>query len=161
MSQVAPDTHQIDDEARPGAWAADTSLDVIEVVGPDAVGYLQGQLSQNVSGLAVGAWAPSLLLEPQGKMCAWMRVHRAAGDSVDLVVDAGFGSVVEEHLKSIGMIVDAVTEVLSIDSMHIDTTKSISDNDGNRFIGGIGNIDGRLVIMLNLDEIIDLPGEGK
>lgn len=63
MSQVAPDTHQIDDEARPGAWAADTSLDVIEVVGSDAVGYLQGQLSQNVSGLAVGAWAPSLLLD--------------------------------------------------------------------------------------------------
>lgn len=62
---------------------------------------------------------------------------------------------------SIGMIVDAVTEVLSIDPMHIDTTKSISDNDGNRFISGIGNINDRLVIMLNLDEIIDLPGEGK
>ena len=61
MSQVAPDTHQIDDEARSGPWAADTSLDVIEVAGPDAVGYLQGQLSQDVSGLAVGAWAPSLL----------------------------------------------------------------------------------------------------
>ena len=99
MSQVAPDTHQIDDEARPGAWAADTSLDVIEVVGPDAVGYLQGQLSQNVSGLAVGAWAPSLLLEPQGKMCAWMRVHRAADDTVHLVVDAGFGTVVEQRLR--------------------------------------------------------------
>ncbi len=99
MSQVAPATDTSADVTPTGPWAAPTALDVIVVNGPDAVGYLQGQLSQDVAGLAVGAWAPSLLLEPQGKMCAWMRVHRAAGDSVDLVVDAGFGSVVEERLR--------------------------------------------------------------
>lgn len=62
---------------------------------------------------------------------------------------------------SIGMIVDAVTEVLTIDAQHIDPSKSINDSDSNRFISGIGNIDNRLVIMLNLDEILDLPGDGK
>lgn len=98
MSQVAPATESFADDAPSGPWAATTALDVIEVTGPDAVGYLQGQLSQNVSGLAVGAWAPSLLLEPQGKMCAWMRVHRAADDSVHLVVEAGFGAAVDERL---------------------------------------------------------------
>ena len=97
MSQVEAAPQNI--ETPSGPWAAATAMDVIEVTGPDAVGYLQGQLSQNVSGLAVGAWAPSLLLEPQGKMCAWMRVHRAADDSVHLVVDAGFGATVEERLR--------------------------------------------------------------
>lgn len=39
-----------------------------------------------------------------------------------------------DEILDVVAIVDAVIEVLSIDSMHIDTTKSISDNDGNRFI---------------------------
>ena len=59
------------------------------------------------------------------------------------------------------MIVDAVTEVLTIGADHVDATKSISDNENGRFINGIGKIDDRLIIMLNLDEIIGLPGEAK
>lgn len=62
---------------------------------------------------------------------------------------------------SVGMIVDAVTEVLSIDAGHIDTAKSVNENDGTRFINGIGNIDGRLIIMLNISEIVGVPGEAK
>ena len=62
---------------------------------------------------------------------------------------------------SVGMIVDAVTEVLSIDAGHIDTAKSVNDNDGTRFINRIGNIDGRLIIMLNISEIVGVPGEAK
>ena len=82
-----------------GPWAAHTELDVLGVSGPDAVAYLQGQLSQDVAAMAVGAWTQALLLEPQGKMCAWLRVHRAAGDRVELVVDAGFGQAVEQRLR--------------------------------------------------------------
>ena len=80
-------------------WAARTTMDVLEVAGVDAAAYLQGQLSQDVAGLAVGGWAHALLLEPQGKMCAWMRVHRAADEAFDLVVDAGFGELVEQRLR--------------------------------------------------------------
>ncbi len=69
--------------------------------------------------------------------------------------------IVQVEDISVGMIVDAVTEVLTIDAEHIDATKSISDSDNSRFINGIGKIDDRLIIMLNLDEIIALPGEAK
>ena len=31
----------------------------------------------------------------------------------------------------------------------------------NRFLNGIGNVDGRLIIMLNLEEIIGATGDGK
>ena len=58
---------------------------------------------------------------------------------------------------SIGMIVDAVTEVLTISGRDINPAKDVSDSTSNRFVSSIGNIDARLIIMLNLDEIVDLP----
>ena len=54
----------------------------------------------------------------------------------------------------VGMLVDAVTEVLTINEKPIDTKKAINDRSGSRFLSGIGNVDGRLIIMLNLEEII-------
>ena len=62
---------------------------------------------------------------------------------------------------SIGMIVDAVTEVLTISGRDINPAKDVSDSTSNRFVSSIGNIDARLIIMLNLDEIVDLPEDLK
>ncbi len=62
---------------------------------------------------------------------------------------------------SIGMIVDAVTEVLTISGRDINAAKDVSDNTSNRFVSSIGNIDARLIIMLNLDAIVDLPEDMK
>ena len=62
---------------------------------------------------------------------------------------------------SIGMIVDAVTEVLTISGRDINPAKDVSDSPRNRFVSSIGNIDARLIIMLNLDEIVDLPEDMK
>ena len=64
--------------------------DVIRIAGPDAISYLQGQLSQDVAGLAVGASAFTFLLEPQGKVCAWGRITRIADDAIIFDVDRGF-----------------------------------------------------------------------
>jgi tRNA-modifying protein YgfZ len=64
--------------------------DVIRIAGPDAISYLQGQLSQDVAGLAVGASAFTFLLEPQGKVSAWGRITRVADDAVLFDVDRGF-----------------------------------------------------------------------
>lgn len=63
---------------------------------------------------------------------------------------------------SIGMIVDAVTEVLEINPDHIEAPGAVVDGNGeNNFISGVGNVDDRLIIMLNLNEIIGLNGELK
>lgn len=58
----------------------------------------------------------------------------------------------------VGMLVDSVTEVLTIRTKLVDTKKAINEKDIGKFLSGIGNIDGRLVIMLNLEEIVGLPG---
>jgi folate-binding protein YgfZ len=73
--------------------------DVVLVRGPDAESYLQGQLSQDVSGLDVGGSAFSFLLQPQGKVDAWLRVTRVAEDEFALDVDAGFGDAVVARLR--------------------------------------------------------------
>ena len=54
--------------------------DVVVVSGPDAVTWLQGQLSQDVAGLPVGGAAPTFVLSPQGKVAGWGRVARPADD---------------------------------------------------------------------------------
>ena len=82
----------------------DTSLavrrprDVVAVVGPDARTYLQGQLSQDVEALEVGGSAETFLLQPAGKVDAWMRVSRLADDHFLLDVEEGFGPQVVARL---------------------------------------------------------------
>jgi folate-binding protein YgfZ len=73
--------------------------DVVLVEGPDALGYLQGQLSQDVEALPVGASAPALLLQPTGKVDAWLRVTRLEDGGVLLDVDAGAGEALAARLR--------------------------------------------------------------
>jgi len=62
-------------------------------------------------------------------------------------------TVIVDDLQ-VGMLVDAVTEVLTIRSKLVDPKKTVSDRAMEKFLSGIGNIDGRLVTMLNLEEIV-------
>jgi folate-binding protein YgfZ len=81
------------------ALACTLERDVLVVRGPDAVAFLQGQLSQDIEGLAVGTSAPSFLLQPTGKVDAWLRATRRADDEVLLDVDPGWGDAVHARLK--------------------------------------------------------------
>ena len=68
-------------------WATSCVVD-----GPDAVDYLQGQLSQDVDALAVGGTAWSFLLQPTGKVDAWLRGSPGSPTTRFLLdVDAGLG----------------------------------------------------------------------
>jgi tRNA-modifying protein YgfZ len=71
----------------------------VRVAGPDAVAYLQGQLSQDVEDLDVGATALSFLLAPTGKVDAWLRVTRGRGDELILDLDGGLGEAVLARLR--------------------------------------------------------------
>ncbi len=72
--------------------------DVVRVQGSDAERYLQGQLSQDVAALAPGAWAWALVLTPQGKLDAFVRVRRPAADEFVLDTDAGMGPALVARL---------------------------------------------------------------
>ncbi len=72
--------------------------DVIEAVGADTERFLQGQLSQDVVALSAGASTYTLLLAPQGKVDALLRITRTAADRYLLDVDSGWGQAVMTRL---------------------------------------------------------------
>jgi len=84
---------------RSGAGFRRLPRDVVRVSGPDAIPYLQGQCSQDVDGLEAGASVDALLLSPQGKIDALIRVTRADGDGLVIDTDQGFGVVVTARLE--------------------------------------------------------------
>ncbi len=72
--------------------------DFVMVEGPDAQPFLQGQLSQDVD-VADGWSTDALLLQPQGKLVAFLRLLRLRGDRYVLETDAGFGATVIDRLN--------------------------------------------------------------
>lgn len=85
-------------------------VEVLTVSGGDALTYLQGQMSQDVTSLAEGEAAWSMLLEPQGKLVALVRLWRR-GDGVLIEVDKGAGERVRERLQRFLLRVDVALEV--------------------------------------------------
>ncbi len=73
--------------------------DVVTVEGPDAAAYLQGQLSQDVDAMAVGASAWTFALQPQGKVDAWFRLTRTAEEAFRADIDAGHGEALLGRLR--------------------------------------------------------------
>jgi tRNA-modifying protein YgfZ len=66
--------------------------DVVVVEGAGAMTYLQSQVSQDLSGIAVGDRSWTFLLEPTGKIAAFARVTRVSEERFELDTDAGFGA---------------------------------------------------------------------
>ncbi len=92
-------TWQGDYEAlRAGAGALAIRRDVLRLSGPDAVGFLQGQCSQDVEAMEVGSSADALLLSPEGRLDALVRVLRTGDTEVLVDVEGGFGEAVRQRL---------------------------------------------------------------
>jgi tRNA-modifying protein YgfZ len=93
-SVLAADYHRLRHEV--GAVAL--PRDVVQVTGPDAFDYLQGQCSQDLAPLDDGDAAEALLLSPQGKLDALVRVVRLGPERFALDVEGGFGEAVVTRL---------------------------------------------------------------
>jgi folate-binding protein YgfZ len=83
---------------RDGFGALRLGRDIVRVAGPDAQSYLQGQASQDVAKLGDGGWAWALVLQPQGKLDAFVRVSRRGPDEFLLDTDAGMGPLLVARL---------------------------------------------------------------
>ena len=79
-------------------FALKLERDVILVDGPDAGKYLQGQLTQDVLGMKEGESVWSFLLNPDGKVNAWLRVSQISENQYLLDVDSDSGEAVTERL---------------------------------------------------------------
>jgi folate-binding protein YgfZ len=81
--------------------------------------YLQGQLSQNVATMAVGACRYSLLLQPQGHVVAWFRIVRTGAEAFSLVADPGAGVAISARLERFKLGTKAEISVETKDVMSV------------------------------------------
>ena len=55
--------------------------------------------------------------------------------------------------KTVGMIVDKISDVLTIEQKNIEETPDVSAQINTQFIDGIGKVNERFIIILNIDKI--------
>lgn len=71
----------------------------MQVSGPEATTYLQGQVSQDVEKLAPATSTWTFVLQPTGKVDSWARLTRTADDTFVFDVDGGYGDALEARLR--------------------------------------------------------------
>lgn len=111
-------------------------LDITKV--PQAPAYVEG--IANLRGQVI----PIVDLHKRFGMANSERTNEAR------IVVANVGST------KIGMIVSAVSEVLTIDDSIIEPPPSMVSNINSTYIVGIANIDGRLIILLDLAKVLTI-----
>ncbi len=74
-----------------GAVVLATTRDLVITSGHDASSFLNGQLSQAIDDMEQGSSRRSLLLDPKGKVVAWLRVTKVEDQVFWLDMEAGFG----------------------------------------------------------------------
>ncbi len=67
--------------------------------------------------------------------------------------------IVKTDETAVGLIVDAVSEVTSVRKDQVELPQAVGTG-GADYISGVGKLDGRLLILLNLEAIIGLQSEG-
>lgn len=63
--------------------------------------------------------------------------------------------VVESQGEAIGMMVDEVMEVLRCDEEALQSPENVLDLPAGRFIGSVLDLEGRLVLVLDLDKMLE------
>jgi folate-binding protein YgfZ len=107
---LSPD--ETDDAFDNGVVALARNCDVVRVAGRDALSYLQSQCTQDLSGLRDGGSAESLLLSPQGRVDAYVRVVRLGEHEALVVGPTGSGEAVASRLQRFRLRVKAECEQL-------------------------------------------------
>jgi len=64
--------------------------------------------------------------------------------------------VVDAFDKVIGLLVDNVSEVAYVPNSQIEQAPNVGTDDGNRFVSGVSNREGVLLIMLDLAKLINV-----
>ncbi|MDR9828173.1 chemotaxis protein CheW [Vibrio sp. FNV 38] len=62
--------------------------------------------------------------------------------------------VIESERQVIGILVDSVAEVVYLRSSEIDTTPSVGTDESSKFIQGVSNREGKLLILVDLNKLL-------
>lgn len=70
--------------------------------------------------------------------------------------DASRIIVVDAFDKVIGLLVDNVSEVAYLPNYQIESAPNVGTDDGNKFVSGVSNWEGELLIMVDLSKLINM-----
>ena len=84
--------------------------DLVVVHGPDATSFLPSLRSQDLDGIAVGESAPTLLLQPQGKLLVAFTIRHVTPDEWWCICEGGFGAMLAAGLRRFKIRVKAEIE---------------------------------------------------
>ena len=62
--------------------------------------------------------------------------------------------IIESEKQVIGILVDSVAEVVYLKKSEIDTAPNVGTDESSRFIQGVSNRDGELLILVDLDKML-------
>jgi purine-binding chemotaxis protein CheW len=62
--------------------------------------------------------------------------------------------VIESEKQVVGILVDSVAEVVYLKGSEIDDTPSVGNEDNAKFIQGVSNRDGKLLILVDLEQLL-------
>ncbi|ASA54929.1 MULTISPECIES: chemotaxis protein CheW [Vibrio] len=63
--------------------------------------------------------------------------------------------VIESERQVIGILVDSVAEVVYLRTSEIDTTPSVGTDESSKFIQGVSNREGKLLILVDLNKLLN------
>ncbi|MHB8244905.1 MAG: CAF17-like 4Fe-4S cluster assembly/insertion protein YgfZ [Acidimicrobiales bacterium] len=100
--------------AEPQSLARTIFRDGLVVSGPDALSWLQGQVSQDLEAMSKGETRHCLVLSPQGRVESFCRATRRNDDQVLLDVEAGFGGALSDRLQRFKVRVKVTLEPVTV-----------------------------------------------
>jgi folate-binding protein YgfZ len=99
---------------------------VIAVTGIDALSYLQGQLSQDLLALEPGGSCEALLLSPQGKLEAYVRVAMCSNEELLVDVESAYGEATLARLARFKLRIKATLELSTVAMVSLRGPRSTS-----------------------------------
>ncbi len=96
----------------------------------------------------------------RGKICPVIDLRRRFGVHVSETTDESRIVVVEADGDDVGMIVDAVTEVLKIDGACVEPPSEVIASEDASLVEGIANLGERLILLMDLRTALSREDRG-
>ncbi|MCU4674937.1 chemotaxis protein CheW [Catenovulum sp. 2E275] len=121
------------------------------------INVMQVQEVLRYSEIAPVPGAPSYVLgiiNLRGNVVTVIDTRSRFGLEPSTVTDNSRIVIIEAEKQVIGILVDSVAEVVYLKSSEIDSTPNVGTEESARFIQGVSNRDGELLILVDLNKLL-------
>jgi purine-binding chemotaxis protein CheW len=99
------------------------------------------------------------IINLRGNVVTVIDTRRLFGIPANALTENARIMIVECNKITIGFLVDSVAEVVNIDSSEIDAAPNIGNDDNSRYIQGVYNREGEILILVDLNKLVSADGQ--